>query len=571
MNLKSIFSVVALSALMVGCSSDDLTNEPGAVETPTSGETMTGYLNVNINLPTVSATGARALDQSNDQFDDGLASEYAVKSAHLVIFDTDNEATAKVVGVFSFTDLKPWNTDASTTDNITSSAESVIKVQVTKSDKNLGALVVLNDPAAKTHFIKDLPFQKLFSNNPVTIGEVNYNPIVNLATMKNSDGFFMTNAPLYNGTTAKTLVSILPSSICNSPQEAQQSPAINVYVERAVAKVNVTTSETLTNDITINTSTTENNTVKNSEVTYKATVSAWGLDITNKKSYLVRNVSAFDTWKGYGKGARFYSESSNRIYWAIDPNYTDGSAEDAYITANFNKISESDIKNTTALSSATYILENTFDVANQLRDRTTRAIIKASFAPEGQDPKTFYTIGSANTIYTKEGMQAFIKGLAVNLLEGKNDASLYTFAPSTSVSNAAGKHTIGAEDIKYNNTVLTPDEVNKLNDAIGNINTYLNGVCYYVARIQHFGDMYTKWDPGDPTYGADATTAANDYLGRYGAVRNNWYELQISEIKNLGNPTIPTAPDTPDDEDYYYISFKVNIHSWAKRVQNVIL
>ena len=190
MNLKSIFSVVALSALMVGCSSDDLTNEPGAVETPALGETMTGYLNVNINLPTVSATGARALDQSNDQFDDGELSEYAVNCAHLVIFDTDNEATAKVVGVFSFTDLKPWNTDASTTDNITSSAESVIKVQVTKSDKNLGALVVLNDPAAKTHFIKDLPFQKLFSNDPVTIGVANYNPIVNLATMKNSDGFF---------------------------------------------------------------------------------------------------------------------------------------------------------------------------------------------------------------------------------------------------------------------------------------------------------------------------------------------------------------------------------------------
>lgn len=556
MNLKSIFSVVALSALMVGCSSDDLTNEPGAVETPASGETMTGYLNVNINLPTVSATGARALDQSNDQFDDGEPSEYAVNCAHLVVFDTDNEATAKVVGVFSFTDLKPWNTDASTTDNITSSAESVIKVQVTKGNDNLGALVVLNDQAAETHF-RGKTFKSLF--NKETDEEKGL--IVDLATMHNQKGFVMTNAPLYVGNKAQTLVSIFQSSICNSPQEAQQSPAIDVFVERAVAKVNVTTSATLNNEIKID------------KTTYKAEVQAWALDITNKKSYLVRNVSDFDTWKAYAKGARFYSNDSKRIYWAIDPNYTNGSGEDAYIADNFNKISENDVTNTAEVTAPVYILENTFDVANQMRTRSTRAIIKATFAPEGQKPATFYTIGSANTIYTKDLMQTFIKGQAVNLLTGKNDESKYTFAPNTSVSNTAGAHTIGAQDILYDGAVLSSDEVKKLNDAIGTINTYKDGICYYVARIQHFGEKYTKWNPGDPTYGQDkdATAAANNYLGRYGAVRNNWYELQISDIKNLGNPTIPTAPDTPDDEDYYYISFKVNIHSWAKRVQNVIL
>lgn len=554
MNLKSIFSVVALSALMVGCSSDDLTNEPGAVETPASGETITGYLNVNINLPTVSATGARALDQSNDQFDDGLASEYAVNCAHLIIFDTDDEATAKVVGVFKFEDLKPWNTDISDTDNITSSAESVIKVQVTRGN-DLGALVVLNDQAAETHFWGKT-FKSLF--NKETDEEKGL--IVDLATMHNQKGFVMTNAPLYEGNKAQTLVSILQSSICNSPQEAQQSPAINVFVERAVAKVNVTTSATLNNKITI------------SPTTYEAKVQAWGLDITNKKSYLVRNVSDFDTWKAYAKGARFYSTDYKRIYWAIDPNYTNGSGEDDYIASNFNKISERDVIYTADVTAPVYILENTFDVANQMRTRTTRAIIKATFAPVGQEKATtFYTIGSANTIYTKAMMQTFIKGQAANLLTGKNDLDKYTFAENTSISNSAGSHYIGAQDILYDGAILTPEEVAKLNDAIGLINTYKDGICYYVARIQHFGQKYTLWEPGDPTYGSDATTAANNYLGRYGVVRNNWYELQISEIKSLGNPTIPEAPDTPDDEDYSYISFKVNIHSWAKRVQNVIL
>ena len=46
MNFKSIFSAVALSALMVGCSSDDLPDNPGAE----GGESTSGYVNIAINL-----------------------------------------------------------------------------------------------------------------------------------------------------------------------------------------------------------------------------------------------------------------------------------------------------------------------------------------------------------------------------------------------------------------------------------------------------------------------------------------------------------------------------------------
>ena len=100
MNFKSIFSAVALSALMVGCSSDDLDVMPDNSNQGGADSSTVGYLNVDINLPSVNAAGGRASDQSNDQFDDGLASEYAVTSAHLVLFDTDDETSAKVHGVF---------------------------------------------------------------------------------------------------------------------------------------------------------------------------------------------------------------------------------------------------------------------------------------------------------------------------------------------------------------------------------------------------------------------------------------------------------------------------------------
>lgn len=54
-------------------------------------------------------------------------------------------------------------------------------------------------------------------------------------------------------------------------------------------------------------------------------------------------------------------------------------------------------------------------------------------------------------------------------------------------------------------------------------------------------------------------------------VRNNWYEIQVSGIKKLGTPDIPERPNIPDDENEYYLNLQINIHAWAKRVQNVIL
>ena len=561
MNLKSIFSVVALSALMVGCSSDDLTNEPGAVETP-AGVSETGYLNVCINLPSVNARDARS--NANDQFADGTADEYAVKCAHLVIFNTDDETdpNAKIEGVFPFNNLKPWNTDGTSTDNVTTKAESVVKVQVPvpAAGSKLGALVVLNDDNFNSHFGVGMLLTDFFKEAR----------LCNLANMKNPNGFLMMNAPLYKDGTAKTLVSVAKSDLCKSENEARDKTALEVYVERGVAKVTMTSTADITTKSTV--------TIEGKK--YVATILNWALDITNKKTYLIRNVKNFNKWEDFPSpyNARFFSETSKRIYWCEDPNYdftTETAADKAtWVTTQFDKLADTDaITNT--LNQSVYVLENTFNVQNQYRYQTTRAIIKASFAPEGENPADFYTIGTASTIYDKAGMQDFIKGKAISLFADKNDKTKYKFADLTSVSETGGTHTIEVGDISYNTVGTTyvdlkAEEVGKLNDVIGEINTFKGGICYYVAQIKHFGDDLTPLAENDIIYG-DEPTASHKFLGRYGIVRNNWYELQVSAIKTLGHPTIPEAPNTPDDEKNFYISFKVNIHSWAKRVQNVIL
>ena len=202
MNFKSIFSAVALSALMVGCSSDDIELIPDN-PTPDGGETTSGYMNIAINLPSVGSHDSRA-GQKNDSFDDGLASEYAVTSAHLVLFNSDDETTAQVRGVFTFNDLKPWNTDA-TIENVTTSAKSVIKVDA-PATQALGALVVLNDPKAEEHFPINRKFKDLFAEASV----------VSQAEMINGGKFFMTNAPIYKNTTGKTLATIRTNQIYNT-------------------------------------------------------------------------------------------------------------------------------------------------------------------------------------------------------------------------------------------------------------------------------------------------------------------------------------------------------------------
>lgn len=99
------------------------------------------------------------------------------------------------------------------------------------------------------------------------------------------------------------------------------------------------------------------------------------------------------------------------------------------------------------------------------------------------------------------------------------------------------------------------------------ISTYANGESYYIARIKHFGDDLTPWKSGD-TYGTNNLA----YLGRYGMLRNNWYELDVQSVSGPGYPDIPEVkPNTPDDEDDKYIKVSVKILDWAKRSQSVDL
>ena len=123
---------------------------------------------------------------------------------------------------------------------------------------------------------------------------------------------------------------------------------------------------------------------------------------------------------------------------------------------------------------------------------------------------------------------------------------------------------------------------------------YKDGESYYNVRIQHFGEAETPWKangsyvvaggdgvneiyfgvPHDATLTEDKIAVGEqNFLGRYGVVRDNWYKLSIDKIGKIGTaePVDPstTTPDTPDDEIENFISVHVHIVPWVLRTQAV--
>ena len=114
-------------------------------------------------------------------------------------------------------------------------------------------------------------------------------------------------------------------------------------------------------------------------------------------------------------------------------------------------------------------------------------------------------------------------------------------------------------------------KANGNNDIIAAVNAgkkvsyYKGGVAYYPVMIRHFDNYQTPWD------NVEYNNNGNEYLGRYGVLRNNWYNNDVTAIKTIGSVDVPDVYGTPDDPMESWISVEINVLSWAKRTQNVDL
>lgn len=588
MRIKHFFGLAVIAAMTASCSSNnELVNGGNGSGENESGES---YASITIDLPTTSGTRA-----ANDVFAGGTASEYAVNDATLLIFEKDgsSENEYKFVEQASLGNLEPWKKDNTDDNGITTEATITAKLEkATVGNENYYALVILNNKDKNDAAKVTLP------TGSTTYGD--WNVAANATEKKlvdNTNGFYMANAPEFKAADQEPTTLVQIKGIYRTKEEAHSKPGTTVHVERGLAKVTVGkgTGKDYFEGAKALGSKYSNDDVK---------ITNWALDVTNKSSFPVHvtaglkdgvtsaGIPAYaNIWKNAAATpgtkpatSRFVSQLSatgafKRVYWGIDPNYSKSLTDKDACGQEFTLVkangSDADWKTSTE---PLYCLENTFDITHMLQGQTTRVLLKATYTPNAlasATDKTFFMIGNSSDIWTTETLKAQIAGKA-------KDALGMTTDPTVELKGdllKGGTHFLTTENVSIKDgeteKVNTTGLVDKLNTKLGldktngvGIKTYEKGESYYIARIKHFGDDLTPWKEGDDTYGENNLK----WLGRYGVLRNNWYDLTIEKISGPGYPDVPEVkPDTPDDEDTKYINVSVKILDWAKRSQSVDL
>lgn len=586
-NVKNLFGMAVMATALVGCSSNDNLNPNPNDNAGKAGE---AYASFKINLPTTSGTRAAG----DPTFNGGDPNEYAVNDATLLVFKKVTESGKDVYRYQEAVELgnmEPWTKKDPANGGITTTAKMTAKLtKASVGSNDYYALILLNNnynagasTAKITYPAENQSFSE-WSKKADNANATNY--------LKYDDGFFMANAPKYVADgEPETLVKI--SAIYASKQQAENSTATTVYVERGLAKVSLA-SGSESKSVTIDGGNYDKD---------KVAITGWTLDVTNTKTFPVHVTDGLwsDIWKTTVTPAatndatmgRFYDSKLTefqRVYWGADPNYSKNLASVTECEAEFNLVANltdrsKAFKTGEDAKKPQYCLENTFDIAHMVQGQTTRVLFSAKYTPNGfGENETFYKMGNSSQLWNADKVEAQIKAKAQEVLieaDPSKDPSKVTVTLNAATNNLtkAGVYLVAAANVQYNSVNITDDEASKINAKLGfkaatateaavGLSTFESGVSYYIARVKHFGDYLTKWEAGNKTY--DNNNA--NWLGRYGVLRNNWYELSVSSVSGPGYPDVPKVnPTDPDDVNDQYINVEVKILDWAKRSQSIDL
>lgn len=565
-NVKNLFGMAVMATALVACSSNDDLASNGKDNVGKTGE---AYASFRINLPTTSGTRVAG----DPTFDGGDKNEYAVKDAALLLFQKEG-SDFKFKEVVDLGNMEPW-TASKPGGGITTTAKLTAKITTAEVGANKGyyALIVLNNNSETAPKITYPAVGQTYAD----WSQKEANATANY--LKYDNGFFMANAPKYvaNGT-PETLVEI--KNIYASKQQAENSTATTVYVERGLAKVSLASSSVKHVDI-----------IDGNYAGDKVDITGWTLDVTNTKTYPVHVTEGLwaDIWKttvtsdATASMDRFHDTKLTefpRVYWGLDPNYSTDLASVADCKGEFTMATKANFKTGDEAKKAQYCLENTFDIDHMVQGQTTRVLFSAKYTPDNfADGETFYKFGNSPKLWHAADVVAQIKAKAQEVLgEADADKVTVTLDAEGNDMTKSGVRLVAAANITYGTTALKTEQVDQINaklgfkkatpkDAAVGLSTYESGVSYYVARVKHFNEL-TPWNPGDKTY--DGNNA--NWLGRYGVLRNNWYELSVSSVSGPGYPDVPKVnPTDPDDVNDQYINVEVKILDWAMRKQVIDL
>lgn len=257
----------------------------------------------------------------------------------------------------------------------------------------------------------------------------------------------------------------------------------------------------------------------------EATVTLTGYKVVNltEKTNVFRQVGKVDnngnvTELSYGP----VTENANQV---VDPETSMKVAYTDNMPGNINFSNKVNINDAyTAMPSGTgmntliYCNENVMATENQLKTYATAIAFKASITPASNN---YFDANGAATYSTGDDLWYF-GGKFYDSLETLNDANDFSLT-------ADNYKAFGA---KY----------------------FVGGVCYYTYYIKH----YDNFDPLEVGF------------MEYAIVRNNDYQVTITEINGLGNDVPTVEPEQIEMEESYFQA-TLFVRPWIVRAQNAVL
>ena len=543
MKTRTLFVTALLGlGMMASCSNDEL-------EGVDNGQNNNGETTLTqIALSVASSATTKAGTQGETEF--GEENEYTIENGKLMVVFADKNGIAQVVE-------KP--TLKTATNN-------------NEADKMIRVTEPFDVPAGEYYVYVIANFDEK-ALSPIIEGQTDLKQVFSIldaSKLSTSGAFLMTNetAPTKPEDLTKATDTEKNDAGSNESDSPETLKLISVSIERAVAKVTFAKNSSGNTGASDSQFEIEDD---NSSTIAKVTLNSVGLINLNKKMYLVKG----------NETATAPSGVSTSWAYPIDPNYN----ATTDLTNNFSNpsVGNDDWKDVFATGTKFYCPENTMVAAQQLNGVTTGVVYKATWTME---------TGYPYTTADKEGSDfysrrfAAVLAVASGTLDSKITESIFTTAHTASGAEPEGTF-FAYNDLVFKNKYAAI-LYKAMDDATGNdseiggavntqfknilykegstertaaeleeqgIHTYLGGVCYYPVWIKH-----------------NPTETGNMAQGKYGVVRNHWYELTVTGISNLGNsqPTYE-KPEEPDDPAVARIQVQANIKKWTRVYQDVEL
>ena len=605
-NSKKLLAGLASVALLASCSQNEGPDFNGG----NVAEGDNAYLAVNIQA---ADNGTRSTTAGDYQPSWDVAAEHAVSSARFFFYDADGNFVLEAKAVSPEFDQN-GTTGKPNVEYI--GKKSIVVLEGLKGNSYPNYVItVLNAPT--------------FKPEGLTMQQVSESLIAyNNGQMVENPSEFVMSTTSYNGETTNHDAIYYATKLAatdfklSREEAAKDANAVNIYVERLAAKVQVRMGSNGNDVITVgdkkyyklpvtlagDLNSTENGNVESgspvADVNLYITVNGWGLNGLTQNSSISKQLDS--SWASNAPFANWNNASDFRSFWGKSEVYGNDNAASKLFFLTPSQLGKAAGFDSEAANIA-YCYENTNQVANLVAEQTggaytlngksvgvvaknlTHVVLSAKVCQKKADntmaPAAL--VSYRGLLYTNAGY----KSVVLKQLDSANALNLYTQTTTTTEGNVTktewkqidgsflkmGRKANGkVGEIVYE--YEKPASVEKVytKEANGNykeateaeITTLKNKLAEVQANNNATGTM-----EGDVLYyipvehlAAQGTALCDGY---FGVVRNHWYQITVNNFKRIGHlvfdpkndTTTKIIPDEPEDP-LYYVGAKINILSW---------